>query len=410
MDTNNSKKRKNKQQNVSGESQQKFALNSSQSGEFIVPRMSNNTQSESSSVCDTSSQSVTADQANEANQSTPSTDKGVTLQSMIGNQVSPLGPQGPQAKFVGVGSFTPIPSNSDLSDKIDNLTKMMTNMNKKLNKLDEIENKLNRLDNAVLAVTVEVTAMKGKVQEMEESMTFINNEFESNKDEISTVKDCLVELNEKVDTADGNVTDLKSDLNTLNAGYEEIKNKQVMLEARSMRDNLLFTGISELENENTEDVVKLFIKREMKINDDIAFERVHRIGQKQRGKHRAIVAKFSSFKEKEEVRKRAPRALKNKSFGVNEQFPKEINDKRKLLYPHYKEAKRQNKKAVLNVDRLFIDGTEFKLPDDRMEIGNGNHGRGHGSHTITTPPRLRNNRSNGAWQGVRDRGGGGAAQ
>ena len=262
----------------------------------------------------------------------------------------------------------------------------------------------------MLAVTVEVTAMKGKVEEMEESMTFINNEFESNKDEISTVKDCLVELNEKVDTSDGNVTDLKSDLNTLSAGYEEIKNKQVMLEARSMRDNLLFTGISELENENTEDVVKLFIKREMKINDDIAFERVHRIGQKQRGKHRAIVAKFSSFKEKEEVRKRAPRALKNKSFGVNEQFPKEINDKRKLLYPHYKEAKRQNKKAVLNVDRLFIDGTEFKLPDDRMEIGNGNHGRGHGSHTITTPPRLRNNRSNGAWQGVRDRSGGGAAQ
>ena len=89
---------------------------------------------------------------------------------------------------------------------------------------------------------------------------------------------------------------------------------------------------------------------------------------------------------------------------------KEINDKRKLLYPHYKEAKRQNKKAVLNVDRLFIDGTEFKLPDDRMENGNGNHGRGHGSHTITIPPRLRNNRSNGAWQGVRDRGGGGAAQ
>ena len=75
-----------------------------------------------------------------------------------------------------------------------------------------------------------------------------------------------------------------------------------------------------------------------------------------------------------------------------------------------KEAKRQNKKAVLNVDRLFIDGTEFKLPDDRMEIGNGNHGRGHGSHTITTPPRLRNNRSNGAWQGVWDRSGGGAAQ
>jgi len=42
-----------------------------------------------------------------------------------------------------------------------------------------------------------------------------------------------------------------------------------------------------------------------------------------------------------------------------EQFPKEINDRRKALWPFFQEACRQNKKTYLKRDRLFIDGVEF---------------------------------------------------
>ena len=42
---------------------------------------------------------------------------------------------------------------------------------------------------------------------------------------------------------------------------------------------------------------------------------------------RPIVAKFVLHKDRETVRRAAPQTLKNKPFGVNEQFPREINEK-----------------------------------------------------------------------------------
>lgn len=79
------------------------------------------------------------------------------------------------------------------------------------------------------------------------------------------------------------------------------------------------------------------------------------------GRHRPIIAKFVLFKEREKVRKAAPYKLAGKPFGINEQFPKEINDRRKLLYPHYKHAKRLEKKAVMIADKLFVNGTQIPL-------------------------------------------------
>jgi hypothetical protein len=46
--------------------------------------------------------------------------------------------------------------------------------------------------------------------------------------------------------------------------------------------------------------------------------------------------------------------LKNTPFGIHQQFPKPIEDKRRKLYPVLKDAKRQGKHAVLVRDKLFI--------------------------------------------------------
>lgn len=105
-----------------------------------------------------------------------------------------------------------------------------------------------------------------------------------------------------------------------------------------MRDNLIFEGIVETQEENTEEVLREFLKSEMGITVEPQFQRVHRLGKRVQGRHRPIIAKFVLFKERENVRKAAPSKLVGKPFGINEQFPKEINDRRKLLYPHYKQA------------------------------------------------------------------------
>jgi len=67
-----------------------------------------------------------------------------------------------------------------------------------------------------------------------------------------------------------------------------------------------------------------------------------------------IVCRFKNFKDREVVRK-AARELKGTRYGVSEQFPKEINDRRKLLWPYFQEARRQNKKTYFKRDRLYID-------------------------------------------------------
>ena len=41
---------------------------------------------------------------------------------------------------------------------------------------------------------------------------------------------------------------------------------------------------------------------------------------------------------------------------MNEQFPKEVVDKRRRLLPKLKEARQQGKSAWLSYDTLYVDG------------------------------------------------------
>jgi hypothetical protein len=55
--------------------------------------------------------------------------------------------------------------------------------------------------------------------------------------------------------------------------------------------------------------------------------------------------------------------LKNTPFGIHQQFPKPIEDKRGKLYPVLKDDKRQGKHAVLVQDKLFINGSQYFVDD-----------------------------------------------
>ncbi|VDI24836.1 Hypothetical predicted protein [Mytilus galloprovincialis] len=71
------------------------------------------------------------------------------------------------------------------------------------------------------------------------------------------------------------------------------------------------------------------------------------------------VEQDSEILKKREFVRKAARELRDTHFGISEQFPKEVNDKRKELWPHFQEARRQRKKAFFKRDRLFIDGVEY---------------------------------------------------
>ena len=97
----------------------------------------------------------------------------------------------------------------------------------------------------------------------------------------------------------------------------------------------------------------------MGIRHPVEFERVHRVGyHSASGRPRTIVAKFSRFKDREMIRTNA-RFLKGTNIGIHEQFSKETNDKRKVLYPKFKRARENNQYAKLILDYLIVDNQKF---------------------------------------------------
>lgn len=255
----------------------------------------------------------------------------------------------------------------DYSSKIDQIAAKLDLVCGKLTKLDDIESRMTSFESSIGTVLQEVNKLKSQTSEMDKGLEVMNSLFEENKKEFCDMKKVVNNLVKENSS-------LKDDVSFVASDLHDLRERHIELQSRTMRDNLIFTGIHEDDSEDTEDteqVLSNFIKTNLEINtESISFERVHRMGKKLRGKSRPIIAKFSKFKDRELVRKQAPIVLKrseNRNFGVNEQYPKEINDRRKELYPHLKSARRSGRKASLIYDKLYIDGKLFNPEEKTRE-------------------------------------------
>ncbi|KAJ8409407.1 hypothetical protein AAFF_G00228080 [Aldrovandia affinis] len=74
---------------------------------------------------------------------------------------------------------------------------------------------------------------------------------------------------------------------------------------------------------------------------------------------RVIVAKFDSFRQKEEIKQKS-KELKGFKFYLSDQFPKEILDRHKKLYPILNENWKLDRRVTLVVDRLYIEGQLYR--------------------------------------------------
>ena len=128
----------------------------------------------------------------------------------------------------------------------------------------------------------------------------------------------------------------------------------------------------------------------------IEFGNVHRFKTNGDNRRAPIVARFLYHRDLEYVLSVAHR-LKGKSYGIREQFPPEIEQRRKKLYPAMKQARQQNRQVTLVRDRLYIDN-ELYNPDDGDEPAIDNNGAASsvnhqttlkGSSTSDSPPSKR---------------------
>ena len=84
---------------------------------------------------------------------------------------------------------------------------------------------------------------------------------EDNRSEIRQMKDTVKKLNDMSDSSNSEMHDLRADLS-------ELQERHLDLQSRSMRDNLVFDGIPETNEEDPEAVLKSFLKDEMDLSDE----------------------------------------------------------------------------------------------------------------------------------------------
>ena len=293
-----------------------------------------------------------------------------------GSQVSPhmqplpVSPASPQ-----------VLAQSSLSgDVVTKLFERLDMMDKKLFAVDQKVSQLETIQNSLTNVTVKVNTMSAKVTTMETQMSNLerSRQFDSKT---------LDEMKKKQ-------SDLEKMIKKMEKSENEQKERLLDLQCRQMRDNLIFYNIRDERQESDEECVnKLynFLEDDLKITNArmIKTDRVHRLGRYSPVKTRPIIVKFCFYQDREMIRK-AAKTLEGTQYSISQQFPKEINSRRKALVPTLKSLKEEGHRAYISVDKLYVDGELYtgKLVQPQDQSSNGDRrpgvargamrGRGHG--------------------------------
>lgn len=173
------------------------------------------------------------------------------------------------------------------------------------------------------------------------------------------------ELHERsLAAVNGEVDLLKAELSETRSELVEANRKLDYLENQSRRNNLRFDGIDEDRNETweqTELKVRSTLMTKLSLSqqeaESIKIERAHRTGRARTNANgssgRSVIAKFSSFKDRSRILKRA-RERKPVGFYVNEDFSKKVHDKRRSLVPEMIRQRQAGKTAYLSFDTLVV--------------------------------------------------------
>jgi hypothetical protein len=234
----------------------------------------------------------------------------------------------------------------DLVGSIDQIKQDQHIIKIKLDKLDQIDAKMASLERNVKSID-------NRVATVEKSTQFLSDCHDEDRKTMKDTKETVAAMKAEIDQ-----------IQLLRRDNGELRESIIDLQARSMRDNLLFFGLPEENEENCARTVTAFCKDKLDIAeaDDIKFDRAHRLGAKRQGngvRPRPIVVKLNSYTDKETIKSKGP-LLRGTNFGVRDQYPREIVSRRNELYPIMRRERERGKNCRLVRDKLYIDGVEFR--------------------------------------------------
>lgn len=169
-----------------------------------------------------------------------------------------------------------------------------------------------------------------------------------------------IQTKEIISQIDGKLQPITQELENLKLENQELRNKINNLEKSKKSNNIIFYGLEEKEHSQSEllDEVVEKIKKDLKINlDNRDINIIQRIGKvnKVNNKGRPVLISFINNWKKKEV-------MKNKKYlkdiYASEDYPKEVQEKRKELQVKLIEERKKGNYAIINYDKLIIkEGT-----------------------------------------------------
>ena len=254
-------------------------------------------------------------------------------------------------------------------------------MKLKANKVDIMGSRRRQGEAPIVSLTVEETRtlIRESIHEvldeiLEEKLTPVTQLVASLRVDLDKACESVLEVRNTAEeakvAAQGNSTkmaEMESTINRLTKQTKDLQDKVISMECHSRRDNLCFGGIPESaveSDQQCEEKVRQVISELMNIDtQDIKFVRCHRLGPRRANTTRSIIIKFHYYGDRQLVWSKRS-VLRGKTVWVSENFPSEIEKRRALLRPIWKEAKQMAEyrgKAFINVDKLVLNGQSFSV-------------------------------------------------
>ena len=237
-----------------------------------------------------------------------------------------------------------------------------------VSKLTVIESEMQYLRSGMSKLQLNNTQITTRLSEVEKSCQSISNMFDDNKvknEDLIKEMGYLKRENEN----------FESEAAKFDEKCEMFSNEISELKARSMQQNLVFYGLAESpagDLDMPDSKLRDFLKSELVLDDpnfaeSVVFDRVHRIGRPKRypgARPRPIVPRFERYRDREVIRSAAKELNdKHNGYNIREQFPPEMEEKRKTLYPVMRKALQDSRNRVALVrDKLFINGEQYIPP------------------------------------------------
>ncbi|KAK6181939.1 hypothetical protein SNE40_009715 [Patella caerulea] len=250
---------------------------------------------------------------------------------------------------------------------LNKICKRLDNIEVHMEKIDDIQLSLHNICTKVANLENIIQQIQVKSQELESTTQRINNMSEEAHQQITLNKEQIKGIQVQVNSCIEISPSVIADITTLIKDHGVIKDTLLDLQCRSTKNNLVFSGLNESNPEDTEAKLRGFLNHELGIHHCVEFGNVHRFGKIMNGKHRPIVACFIYYNDLREIKKRGYK-LKGTSYGISEQFPAAIQERRKQLYPIGRRFRLSGHRTRLIRDKLFIDSQLYAGETSSLEM------------------------------------------